>query len=170
MYIHIGSQFAIKPVYTILNRCNYVMHMADMYLTIQLQHNTVVHLTLNFHPKGESSALTCFFVTSCVDTHTHIDSTNACYYLLHESECICSVSHSQTCVYLEMHRRVAMLTVLCPQFSVDHSASWWSRSKWRKCNQSNCQYAQLKSYVTSAKQRLLPVIMHDAEHAYLCYE
>jgi hypothetical protein len=31
--------------------------MTDMYLTIHIQHDTVVYLTLNFHPKGESTAL-----------------------------------------------------------------------------------------------------------------
>jgi hypothetical protein len=51
------SQFAIKPVYTILNSCNVVIHMTDMYKTFQIQHNIVVYLTFNFHPKGESTAL-----------------------------------------------------------------------------------------------------------------
>jgi hypothetical protein len=32
MYIHIVSQFAIKPVYTILNSCNFVIHMTDIWL------------------------------------------------------------------------------------------------------------------------------------------
>jgi hypothetical protein len=58
MYIHLVSQFAMTPVYTLLNSCNFVIHMTDMYWTIQIQHNAVVYLTLNFHPKGESTALT----------------------------------------------------------------------------------------------------------------
>jgi hypothetical protein len=61
MCIHIVSQFAIKPVYTTLNNYNFVIHLTDMYLTIQIQHNTLVYLTLNFHPKGESVALTKIF-------------------------------------------------------------------------------------------------------------
>jgi hypothetical protein len=63
MYIHIVSQFAIKPVYTILNSNNFVIHMTNMYLIIEKQYNTFVYLTLNFHTKGESTALTlaeCF--------------------------------------------------------------------------------------------------------------
>jgi hypothetical protein len=47
MYIRIMNQFAIKTVYTILNSCsNFVIHMTDMYLTIQIQHNIEVYLTL----------------------------------------------------------------------------------------------------------------------------
>jgi hypothetical protein len=57
MYIHIVSQCAIKRVYTTLNSCNVVLHMTDMYLTIQIQHNTVEYLTLKFHPEGDSIAL-----------------------------------------------------------------------------------------------------------------
>jgi hypothetical protein len=33
---HVVSQLAIKPVYTMLNSCNCVIHMTDMYLTIQI--------------------------------------------------------------------------------------------------------------------------------------
>jgi hypothetical protein len=36
--------------------CNCVVHVTDMYLTIQIQHNTV-YLTFNCHPKGVSTAL-----------------------------------------------------------------------------------------------------------------
>jgi hypothetical protein len=53
----IVSKLAIKPVYTILNSCNFAIHRTDMYLTIQIYYNTVVYLTLTFHPKGESTAL-----------------------------------------------------------------------------------------------------------------
>jgi hypothetical protein len=60
MYIHIVGQFAIKPAYTILNSCNLFIHMTDMYLTIQIQHDTVVYLNLSVHPKGESTALRRF--------------------------------------------------------------------------------------------------------------
>jgi hypothetical protein len=67
MYIHIVSQFAINPAYTILNSCNFVIHMTDMYLTIKIQHKTVVYLTLNFHPKGESTALICVCVHNLAD-------------------------------------------------------------------------------------------------------
>jgi hypothetical protein len=38
----IVNQFAIKPLYTILDSCHFVMHDTTyMYLTIQIQHNTV---------------------------------------------------------------------------------------------------------------------------------
>jgi hypothetical protein len=52
----------IQPVCIILNSCNVVMHMPDMYSTIKIiQHNThnkVEYSTLNFHTKAESAALT----------------------------------------------------------------------------------------------------------------
>jgi hypothetical protein len=47
MYIHIVSQFIFKPAYTILNSCNCLIQMTDMYLTIKIP-KTVVYLTLNF--------------------------------------------------------------------------------------------------------------------------
>jgi hypothetical protein len=40
--------------------------MTDMYWTITIEHKTVVYLTLNFHPKGESTALTYFATGSKV--------------------------------------------------------------------------------------------------------
>jgi hypothetical protein len=55
--IHLVSQSARKPVYTMLNSCNCVILMTDMYLTIEIQHNTVVYLTLNCNQKVESTAL-----------------------------------------------------------------------------------------------------------------
>jgi hypothetical protein len=69
---HIVSQLAIKPVYTILNSCNCVIHVTDMDLII---HNTVVYLTLTFHPKGESTAFRDMIVYTCFNTvawHTYL--------------------------------------------------------------------------------------------------
>jgi hypothetical protein len=73
MYIyHIVSQFAITAVHNVLNMCNVVIHMTKniwprvyiyildmtvLYFDIQIQHNTVLYLTLNFHPIGESTDL-----------------------------------------------------------------------------------------------------------------
>jgi hypothetical protein len=53
VHTYIVSTFARNPVYTILNSCNFVIHRTDMYLTIQIQHNTVVYV----HPTSESTAL-----------------------------------------------------------------------------------------------------------------
>jgi hypothetical protein len=59
MYIHIVSHFSIQFY-------NLVTHMTDMYMTIQIEHNifviyTVIYFYLNFHPKEESTALSCSF-------------------------------------------------------------------------------------------------------------
>jgi hypothetical protein len=78
MFKHIVSQFAIKYVYTILNSCNCVIHMTksymtldmtDMYLTIHIQHNTVVYLTLNVYPNVETTALKTYSLDICLMYH-----------------------------------------------------------------------------------------------------
>jgi hypothetical protein len=66
--IHIVSQSARKPVYTMLHCCNVVILLTDMYLSIQIQHNTVGYLTLSVHPKGESTALKLYFPLLCKKT------------------------------------------------------------------------------------------------------
>jgi hypothetical protein len=56
IHIHVVSQFALKPVYTMLNSRNFDVLMTDIYLTIQIRHNTVVYLDFSFSSKrGEYS-------------------------------------------------------------------------------------------------------------------
>jgi hypothetical protein len=65
MYIHIDY---IEPIcyktgiYYTKCSCNCVIHITDMYLAIQVQHDTVVYLTLNVHPKGENTALIVYYI------------------------------------------------------------------------------------------------------------
>jgi hypothetical protein len=56
-HVHTSETISIKPVFTNLNSITFVRHMTDIYFTIQVKHNAVVYLTLNFHPIWDSTAL-----------------------------------------------------------------------------------------------------------------
>jgi hypothetical protein len=64
--------------FTLVQYSNGVIHMTDIHWAIQIQHNTVVYLTLNFHPKRESTAL--IIINDNYFTETYISQLRSIMY------------------------------------------------------------------------------------------